>query len=460
MNVPVPSFWTFTARRTIAGRTAGKSATASETAEKAVLPAKSPVVSSALSRKRTLTPLTLERVNSAGLTSVYPERSLQDGKFRILVVAARFLPELGGIENHIQEVTRRVTKHSDLDITVLATDRSGILSAREDFEGFTVLRCRAYPQNRDYYFAPGLYRLIRNSNYDLVHCQGIHTAVPVLAMIAARRAGIPYVVTLHTGGHSSELRHRLRSLQWRTLGPLLRKATAVIAVSRFEQKIFQEACHLDRSRVKIIQNGGSLPVGSRRRNPTPGLIVSSGRLERYKGHQRIIEALPIIQRSIPNATLHILGAGPYEDQLLALIKRLGIERSVTIEYIAPADRGRMADYLSQAAVFASLSEYEAHPLAVMEALALGIPTVGLNTAGIGDLIEDGLVTGIPRDASLTTIAQVLVTALDGPSTSSFTMLPTWDTAGAELADVYREAARGSSEARPLARGIVRQCGPA
>ena len=45
---------------------------------------------------------------------------------------------------------------------------------------------------------------------------------------------------------------------------------------------------------------------------------------------------------------------------------------------------------------AALSEYEAHPVAVMEALALGVPAVGLDTAGIGDLVQDGLVRGVPR----------------------------------------------------------------
>ena len=65
-----------------------------------------------------------------------------------------------------------------------------------------------------------------------------------------------------------------------------------------QTEMFQKACHLDTSRSKIIQNGGSLPTGAVRPKPIPGRIVSSGRLERYKGHQRVIEALPIVQQSI------------------------------------------------------------------------------------------------------------------------------------------------------------------
>lgn len=338
-----------------------------------------------------------------------------------------------------------MARRGDLRFTVLTTDRSGTSPAREELEGYTVLRCRAYPRRRDYYFAPGVYRHILSGNYDIIHCQGIHTAVPVLAMMAARRMRIPYVVSLHTGGHSSGFRRRLRSIQWHILAPLLRGAAVIIAVSRFEQRTFQKACSLDVTRFRVVQNGGDLSVSPKPAEVIPGLIVSSGRLERYKGHQRIIKAMPIVQRSVPDATLHILGRGPYEGQLRSLVNTLGLEKSVTIEYIAPDDRGRMADSLGRAAVVAALSEYEAHPVAVMEALTLGIPTVGLVTAGIGDLVEDGLVRAVPKDASPAAIARTLVAALEGVAAgegrraSGSPRLPTWDAAAANLADVYMEA---------------------
>jgi glycosyltransferase involved in cell wall biosynthesis len=365
---------------------------------------------------------------------------MRSGPTRILVVTARFLPDLGGIETHTHEVSRRIAQRSDFDLTVLTTDPTGTRPVTEKSDGFTVLRCRAYPRNRDYYFAPGLGRLILSGCYDLIHCQGIHTAVPALAMMAARRGRIPYIVTLHTGGHSSGLRHRLRNVQWRTLGPLLRHADAVVAVSRFEQQLFQQACHLDAARCAIIGNGGDLPARTAPAAPVPGRIVSSGRLERYKGHHRIVEALPIVRRSVPEATLHIIGAGPYEGRLRALSKRLDVATAVTIESIPPGDRRRMADSLGRASVFAALSEYEAHPVAVMEALTLGIPVVGLDTAGTGDLIKDGLVTGIPADASPAAVARILVAALGGRGTKGPAALPTWDITAAQMARIYADVA--------------------
>jgi glycosyltransferase involved in cell wall biosynthesis len=387
-----------------------------------------------------------------GLASLTVEPTMPGKRpLRVLVVSARFLPDLGGIETHVYEVTRRLARSGEFALTVLATDRSGTRPSREDFDNFIVLRCRAYPRHKDYYIAPAVYRHILNENYDLIHCQGVHTAVPILAMLAAKRRRIPYVVTFHTGGHSSGLRRLLRGIQWRILGPLLRRAMTLIAVSRFEQRSFQNACHLSESRFKIIQNGGELPDGTIRSNVMAGRIVSSGRLERYKGHQRLIEALPIVQQSIPGASLQILGSGPYEPRLRALITRLGLEHSVMIEFIAPDDRELMAQTLSRAAVVATMSDYEAHPVAVMEALALGVPTIGLDIAGIGDLIHDGLVTGVPRDASPAVTARVLVELLQNTRDRGTPHLPTWDTAASDLAHIYIDAVKATSDSS--ARGM-------
>ena len=157
--------------------------------------------------------------------------SAGQGPVRVLVVTPQYLPDLGGIEQHVHATATRIARRGDIALTVLATDRTGNRPVVADGGGFTVRRVRAYPRHRDYYVAPGLGRVIRDGDYDLVHCQGIHTAVPVLAMRAARRAGLPYLVSLHTGGHSSRLRNRLRTAQWRALGPWLRGAAAVVAVS-------------------------------------------------------------------------------------------------------------------------------------------------------------------------------------------------------------------------------------
>ncbi|WP_055408339.1 glycosyltransferase [Frankia sp. ACN1ag] len=355
---------------------------------------------------------------------------------RVLQVTARYLPDLGGTETHVHEVGRRLGRRDDLDLTVLTTDRTGRRPRVQRAEGFDVLRRQAWPRGSDYHLAPGLVNVIRRGGWDLVHLQGVHTAVPILGMLAARRAGIPYVVTFHTGGHSSGARTSMRSAQWKALSPLLRDARRLIGVSRFERDLFQGATGISPDRFTVIRNGGGLPTAPAEVRPIAGRIVSSGRLERYKGHHRVIEALAAARRRQPEAHLVILGAGPFEADLRALADRLGVGRSVTIRAVPPGDRDAMARELASATVVAALSDYEAHPVGVMEALALGVPVVGYDVAGTGDLVADGLVTGLAPETPAERVADALLAAARTRRTAAVD-LPTWESCADELATVYR-----------------------
>lgn len=360
---------------------------------------------------------------------------------RVLMVCARYLPETGGIETHVNEVARRLSASSDFEITILTTDRSRTLPNREVSGNIAIIRVPAWPQNRDYYFAPRIASVVRQPDkWDLVHCQGIHTPIPVIAMMAARRAHIPYLVTFHTGGHTLRHRNALRTVQWRLVGPLLRDAVSLVGVSNFEATTISESARLSGRPMTIIRNGGTLPSPDAGTTVVKGRIVSCGRLERYKGHQRVIEALPYIVREIPEAHLNIIGSGPYERDLHELAKRLGIADRVTIRYLPSGDREAMATALAQADIVAALSDYEAHPIAVMEALSVGRPVIGYDTAGISDLVANGWVHDIAPGASPITAARRFVEAMSVSSPVKPHDLPTWDTCASELGQVYLSSA--------------------
>lgn len=360
---------------------------------------------------------------------------------RVLMVCARYLPDLGGIETHVNEVARRLAIRDDIDVTVLTTDRTRQRPREEAVDGVRVLRVPAWPRKQDYYFAPRISSVVRQPDqWDLIHCQGIHTPVPLLAMRAARRAGIPYVVTFHTGGHSLQYRNALRSIQWRFAGPLLRHAVSLVGVSHFEAKTISNQARLGSRPILVIRNGGTLPPPPEGTSVIPGRIVTSGRLEKYKGHHRVIEALPYVMRDVPEAHVVVLGAGPYEPDLRALAADLSVSDRVSIRQVAPADRTGMARALAEASVVAAFSDYEAHPVAVMEALSVGRPVVGYDSSGIGDLVAEGWVRGIPPGAAATAAAQTLVQAMSSPPLVDPARLPTWDDCAEQLARVYIAAA--------------------
>jgi glycosyltransferase involved in cell wall biosynthesis len=234
------------------------------------------------------------------------------------------------------------------------------------------------------------------------------------------------------------VRHRIRWAQWRVLAPLLRRAAHLICVADFEQRMFQDALRLPPERFTVIPNGGVLPeLAVEPVDQCPNVIISVGRLERYKGQRRLIEALPIVHQHVPDARLLLVGAGPDEDALRASAMRLGVAEQVQVTSLPPSDREAMARVLGGARVFALLSDYEAHPLAVMEAVALGRPAVVTRTSGLEELVRKGLAIGVAVDASTAEVAMALVQQLRHPQPPQVPLATyTWDESAAALEQVY------------------------
>ncbi len=351
----------------------------------------------------------------------------------MLYVTPRYAPFVGGIETHVSEVGRRLAA-CGFDITVLTVDPDRALPPEEERGDERIIRVGS--TGGDLYWSPALYRTIREGRWDLVHCQGIHTLVPALAMLAARRTRTPYLVTFHTGGHDSRVRMRLRWLQWLALAPLLRGASALIAVSRFEAALWHRVPGLRTVPIQIIPNGAGMPVVDPLPDPDPNLVVSVGRLVRYKGHQRAIAGLVELRRTRPAARLRIVGSGRYEGALRDMAARLGVAEQVKIAGIPGEDRIGMARLLATAGAVVLLSEYEAHPVAVMEAASLGRPVIAAETTGLRELIARGLARGVALDASPLAVANAMADALDAPPPPRVP-LPRWDDCAEALLQRYR-----------------------
>jgi glycosyltransferase involved in cell wall biosynthesis len=368
---------------------------------------------------------------------------------RILMVAARCYPLMGGIETHIQEVGPRLVACGHA-VDVLTTDPSGKLPVEEEVRGMRVKRVPAWPKDLDLYVAPGIYTAIRRGAWDLIHFQGYNTFVVPIGLLAAVRGDVPFVLTFHSGGHSSRLRNAVRGTQHALLRPLVARAARLIGVSEFEANFFSARMGVTRERFAVIPNGAAMPAASPGVNVDPHLIVSGGRLERYKGHHRAIAALPELIRRIPDARLHVVGTGPYEGELRRLVGTLGLEQRVTIAAIPGSERQKMADLLASAGLFVLFSEYEAHPVAVMEALSLRRPVLVSDTSGLRELATNGLCRAIPCDAGPGELAAAMVEELETHREIPDLALPDWDACAQALSDVYRDvvASRSTVHAPP------------
>ena len=361
---------------------------------------------------------------------------------RVLMVTPRSPLAQGGVERHVMEVSRRMVA-AGVRVEVLCADPKVRGTVTETREGVPIHSVRALPADRDYYLAPRIWKEMRRGDWDIVHVQSYHTLVPPLAMLRALWLGIPYVVTFHGGGHSSQFRNRMRSTQMRLLRPLLARAERLVAVARFEIDQYGRELRLPAEKFVLIPNGTDLsfsagPVADT--DPSSPVLASIGRLERYKGHHRVIAAFPHLLKHEPDAQLLVVGTGPNEEELREQAAELEIAERVEFTSTPSDQPAAMAELLSGISLVVLLSEFETHPLVGLEAAAAGRRLLVADTGGLTELADDGFARAIPLDTSPQDIARAMLEELMKQPPSDRPDLSSWDECASRLLDLYRTVA--------------------
>lgn len=366
------------------------------------------------------------------LASASPE------KLRVLMVTPRSPLAQGGVERHVMEVSKRVAA-SGAEVEVLCTEPGGPAVAEEVRDRVRIRTVRSWPANRDWCLAPRLWREMSRQPWDVVHVQSYHTLVAPLAMLRALTLRIPYVVTFHGGGHSSGHRNKARGSQRRLLRPLLARAARLVAVARFEIDEYGGELGLPAEKFSLIPNGTDLAfseAGAAPRRNGAATIATIGRLERYKGHHRVIEALPEVLSLKPETTLTVVGSGPYEDDLRRLATDLNVADRVRFTS-TPADQpAAMAELLAEISVVVLMSEFETHPLVALEAAAAGCRLLVADASGLGELARDGFARAIGLDEDPVEVGKAVVEELGKPPQDKRPSLSSWDECSDRLLELY------------------------
>ena len=227
--------------------------------------------------------------------------------------------------------------------------------------------------------------LLVTSRVDLVYLQassGFSFRRKAVVAALARSVRRPYVVHVHASDFDSYYRSASAWEQWlvrRTLG----RAALVIALSpTWERRILEIVTCTTTS----IPNPVAIPSAAAPLDVRPARIVCMGRLGERKGSVTLVRALSLLDGRHADAELTLAGDG---DQ--APIRREADERGVThrVElpgWIGPEERART---LHTASIFALPSREEGLPVALLEAMAYGLPSIVTAVGGIPDVFEEG-----------------------------------------------------------------------
>ncbi|MBV44215.1 MAG: hypothetical protein CMA54_05515 [Euryarchaeota archaeon] len=172
-----------------------------------------------------------------------------------------------------------------------------------------------------------------------------------------------------------------RTLMWEM--PMRRNSSNIILVSPTLEGDFRLFSH---NKVRVIENGITLPE---RREPTTGngnlRLLCTGRAEREKGFHLAIKAVAEISEL--DLHLDLVGTGAYLDEMRLLVDNLELNDRVTFH--GRVDDQELSRIYSSADIYLIPTiRYEGLPLALLEAMAHGLPTVASHIGGNTDVITN------------------------------------------------------------------------
>lgn len=321
---------------------------------------------------------------------------------RIGMMADAYKPHISGITNYI-ELNKRYLEQAGHDVYVFTF-------GNEDYpdEETHIIRSPGLPlMNTGYYFS---LQYSRRAKHLLQTMDVVHVHHPFLsgrlALRYCRPLGIPILFTNHTRydiyaqtylpGIPAEISESLLEAYMpdfcaavdRVISPspgmaaVLRRFKVTAPITIVPNGVELERFYKSNGRMQRQQYG---------LKPEDLLLVYTGRLAPEKNLPFLLKAFRGVCEAVPKAHLLLVGDGPEREKLTEQAQESGC--SERIHFVGRVPYDDLPDYLAMCDLFVTASVSEVHPLSVIEAMAAGLPVMGIQSVGVGDTVTDG-VTGL------------------------------------------------------------------
>ena len=257
----------------------------------------------------------------------------------------------------------------------------------------------------------------RHERADIVICGHLHL-LP-MAWLAARLQGARLVLIIHGIEAWGPSNHPIANL-------LASRVDAFLSVSRYSAERFVRWANVAKEQGFILPNCVDLDrfrpgdrdpaLVARYGLQSSRVVLTVGRLvaqEQYKGFDEIIEVMPRLLQQMPDLRYLIVGDGSDRARLEAKVKALGLSAQVIFAGRIP-EAEKVAHY-NLADVFVLASRGEGFGIALIEAAACGIPTVGSTVDGSREALLDGQLGQLVDPSNPDELLQAIVAVMRAPS---------------------------------------------
>ena len=331
---------------------------------------------------------------------------------RIVHVAARYPPALGGMEQVVQSLAR-LQHQLGMDVEVVTSNHATNGSRCED-EPFPVARLRSADMANTT-IMPGLLRRLSPLSRDaLIHLHISSAYTPEMVWLHARRTGAMYLAHVHIDFlASSRAGVLLGPYKKLILRRVLCDATAVLVPTDDYRILIAEKYGIAPQRILVIRNGTDheitesprqLSLTNRKRQ-----LIFVGRLSVQKNIPLMLDAMAAyVRRYGRDVGLVIVGDGETRADVRARITRLGLSDIVTLS--GPKHGQELQSAYEQSDLLLLTSTNESFGLVLIEAMTKGLPIVSVNIPAVRNVVANG-VNGILADPKADSLADAVNTLL-------------------------------------------------
>jgi len=317
---------------------------------------------------------------------------------RIGMMADAYKPHISGITNVIA-LSKKFLEKAGFEVYVFTFGGGDYVDDEPN-----IIRTRGVPL-----VDTGLYFSARHSSeaqktlqkMDIIHAHHPFTSGQ-LAIRYCRAQGIPLVFTNHTRydlyaqAYLPMVPDALGDAFLKAYMPAFCKACDLLIAPSAGLKDVLIGLGVE-SAIEVIPNGVDVQPFQTVKKPISReflgfteediLLTYMGRIGPEKNLPFLLRAFAGIAKSYENVGMVVIGDGPERENLEDRVRVMGMQDRIKFTGMIPY--AELPAYMAAADVFTTASVTEVHPLSVIEALASGLPVVGIHSPGVGDIVQDG-----------------------------------------------------------------------
>ncbi|MCL4386987.1 glycosyltransferase [Patescibacteria group bacterium] len=347
---------------------------------------------------------------------------------KIAIFTDTYLPEINGVSICVNLLARELSKKNTVIVFAPKYEKGN----KNGNGNFKVIRCRSvpFPVYKNVRFTlpniVSLYKTLKKFDPDIIH---FHTpsSLGIASLILGKSLKVPVIATYHTmfnellfyvspikklqkiikrqnyiskssidrlssvwkklwkGKRKKET--RMEKITWRAIVEFHSLCAKIIVPSpTVKTEIDKRGL---RGKTVNIPNGVDILEKFKTKNSyeVKNKVLFVGRIAEEKNIDVLIKAFKKAQEKMPTLQLTIAGDGPAVTDLKKLCKKLMIQENVN--FIGMIPQNSLSQIYQEADVFVIMSTAENQALVVLEAMASGLPVIGVSKYGIVDIVKDG-----------------------------------------------------------------------